>query len=695
MQEQIFDALRRGAHDEALDTARAAVAADPSASQPQLWLAMALKAAGRHDEAIAAIDHGIALAPEDADLHLHRAGLMLHARDMPAAQTALAQAVALDPNQFAAYVMQAHLALAEGRPDEAERLSKLAARVAPEHPWSLALEGTLALQRGDADTALSLASRALAMAPEDPRVQLAAALAYRQKGHHAFAEQMFRRLLESDGGGPGARLMLVQALHAQRRPDEALEALQPLLHGPSAAHGLLRLAGELALQAGQANEGLGWLRRALQQAPEDEATVRALMQAWRLSGDAEDARRTLDAALEQAPASALLWRARLGVEDTQDGADAVVDRWNTAAPTSVGALEVRMQQHRLRGELDAAEAVARRILADSPGNVLAHGLIVDRLHARDPVAAITHVDELLSQASNIAAKEQLLGWLGALEDSAGRRAQALARWIALAELRRPLQLPLTPISLPPDKVPTGDWPAWEAGGAADDAPRELRTLFLWGPPGSCVEQVAAQLSAFDGFRADRLSPAAPGDAFQRFASIEQLSSGELTGAAAADDWRRALPAREIQGEQVIDWLVWWDNALLRALRPHFPDAGLVFVVRDPRDMLLQWLARGSPMQFAVPSPLESARWMAAVLAQVADTVAQPLFRSVLLKIDGMEGDAAAIGGRLSETLGLEVPVVPVPVDVLPAGHWRRYAEVLAEPFATLTPIARQLGYPED
>ncbi|TDK23854.1 tetratricopeptide repeat protein [Luteimonas aestuarii] len=695
MQEQIFDALRRGAHDEALDAARAAVAAEPNASQPQLWLAMALKAAGRHDEAIAAIDHGIALSPEDADLHVHRAGLLLGARDLQAAQSALAQAVTLDPNQFGAYVMQAHLALAEGKPEEAERLSKLAARLAPEHPWSLALDGTLALHRGDADTALSLSTRALEMAPDDARVLLAAGLAYRQKGHHAFAEQMFRRLLDSEGAGPGSRLLLVQTMQVQRRPEDALEALQPLLKGDAPAHGLLRLAGELALQSGRTEEGMASLRRVLQQVPDDEPALFALMQAWRMTGDTEDARRTLEDALAKAPASALLWRARLAVEDTQDGADGIVDRWNTAAPGHVGALEARMQQHRRRGELDAAEAVAQRILAEMPGNALAHGLVVDRLHARDPGAAIDYVDNLLSQAGGDAAKEQLLVWLGALEDSAGRYAQAVARWTMLAELRRPAQLPLTPVSLLPDKVPAGDWPAWDTGGDAGNASRDLQTLFLWGPPGSCVEYVATQLSAFDGFRADRMSAAAPGDGFQRFASIDQLSSGELSGAMVADEWRKSLEARGIAGEHVIDWLVWWDNALLRALRPHFPAAGVVFVVRDPRDMLLQWLARGSPMQFSVPSPLLAAQWMSAVLSQMADTVAQPLFRSVLLKIDGIEGDAAAIGVRLSEALGLQVPVVPVAADILPAGHWRKYAEALAEPFAVLTPIAKQLGYPED
>lgn len=693
MQEQIFDALRRGAHDDALALAHSAVDAEPQSAQPRLWLAMALKAAGRQDEAIAAIDHGIALAPEDATLHVHRASLLLGTRDLPSAQSALDQALSLDPNQFPAYILQANLALVEGRVDEAERLSRLAARVAPEHPWGLSLEAMIALHRGDADGALASASRALEAAPDDPRVLLAAGLAYRGKEHHAFAEQAFRSLLEGEHGSRGVRLMLVQTLQVQGRAGEALEALQPLLADAVVPPALLRLAGELGLRAGRVDDALGWLRAALQQMPDDERTVLALMQAWRMAGDADDARRTLDDALERTSTSTALWRARLAVAADQAQADAIVDRWNAATPDAVAALEMRMQQQHRRGEHDAALATAHRILDAMPGNALAHGLVVERLKARDPDAAVAHVEALLPQAGTDASKEWVLGWLAALQDEAGRHAGAVASWAALAQLRRERQLPLPPVSLPPEQVPAGPWPAWDAG--TGDEPRTLRTLFLWGPPGSCVENVAAQLSAFGGFRGERLSPSAPGDGFQRFSSIEQLSSGELTGAAVAEEWRKGLAARGIEGEHVIEWLVWWDNALLRVLRPHVADAGLVFVIRDPRDMLLQWLARGSPMQFALPSPLLAAQWLAAVLSQVLAVAGEPLFRSVVLKLDGIEDDAEAIGARIAEALGTPVPDArPLPTSSLPSGHWRGYAEALAEPFAVLAPIARVLGYPE-
>ena len=48
---------------------------------------------------------------------------------------------------------------------------------------------------------------------------------------------------------------------------------------------------------------------------------------------------------------------------------------------------------------------------------------------------------------------------------------------------------------------------------------------------------------------------------------------------------------------------------------------------------------------------------------------------------------------LAEALGL--PVAPggaLGPTRLPPGRWRAYADVLAQPFATLAPVARRLGY---
>ena len=84
------------------------------------------------------------------------------------------------------------------------------------------------------------------------------------------------------------------------------------------------------------------------------------------------------------------------------------------------------------------------------------------------------------------------------------------------------------------------------------------------------------------------------------------------------------------------------------------------------------------------------------MGPVADLLQQQLYRASLVRIDGCEGDADALAGVLSEALGapLQGSSRALRHPFLPAGHWRRYAEVLAGPFAQLTPVAMRLGYPE-
>src|SRR5690606_12577615 len=221
---------------------------------------------------------------------------------------------ALDPNQFGAYILQAQFALGRRDLDEAARLATLAGRLEPEHPWLSAIEGMVALGHGRNDEALALLSKAAGRAPDDPQVLLPLSLAYIAKGHHAFAEQALRKLVDNHGGALPWRALLAETLARQRRPGEGLEVLAPGLTDASAPPALLRLAGELELAAGRADAALPWLRRALAAMPHDQRAMMAAMTAWQRLGDRDGARTTLEGLLAVAPQSDVLWRARLAAE---------------------------------------------------------------------------------------------------------------------------------------------------------------------------------------------------------------------------------------------------------------------------------------------------------------------------------------------------------------------------------------------
>ncbi len=689
MYEPIIDALRRGAADEALTAARGAVAErgdDPTAHR---WLAYALRLDGDREAALEAIDAAIRLAPENADLHLDRAGLLLQERKLDEAQAALAHSTGLDPNQFPAYIIQAQLALGRGDLEEAQRLTRTAARIADQHPQIAALEGNLALRRGDADQALAGLSAAAKLWPEEPTLRHALGFAYLAKGHLAFAEQAFRGLLEASPDSLPLRALVADLLRRQGRPGDAADEIAPLLTGDEAAPALRRMVAELELEAGRDESARDRLLELVKENPDDRRSIVALAEAWRRLGAADDARTTLDALLETAPGNIDLWRARLLFEEfASPEALAVVERWQQLDPDSVPALEARITLHDVAGETGQGDALAARIIELQPGHAKAETRIFDRLLQSDPDAAISHVEGLLARATDEAVRSNLRQLLGRCFDAAGQPAAAVATWVELHSEVAPQRLPLLEPSI------ARDWPADDS----DEVSRHSG-LLLWGAPGSLIERVAGTLHAAGApLFADRFGPTPPNDLFQRFATVNALASGAADPAALIAEWRAAFPSRGIKPDRICDWLLWWDNTLVTALREHAPEVMLLVALRDPRDMLLDWIAHGAPAPFALASPEAGARWLAKVLDQVAELHEHNLIAHRLLRMDGVENDMAALAQMLGNALDVSLPAVApgrFGPDRMAAGRWRDFVEPLGDAFALLTPVAVRLGYPQD
>ncbi|WP_045764816.1 tetratricopeptide repeat protein [Xanthomonas albilineans] len=693
MHESILDALRRQDTADALRLAQAWVAEAADDAQAQRWLALARQQHGDTAGALDSIDRAIALAPEDAELHLLRASILVGANDLPQAEVALAQTAALDPNAFMAYIMRGHLALGRGDLDEVERLSRTAARLQPEHPQLLGLDGMLALRRGDADRALALLSRASNALPDDPRLLYALGFAYLDKQHLAFAETAFRRVATLTPGTSVPMMALVaQLAHRQGRLDDAIAALETVLADPAGdTANMRRLAGEYALQADRPAQALEHLRPALAAVPADRRTLHAALIAWQRLGTLDDARATLEAALTSTTDAHDLWLARLALEPVGGAeARALIARWQAAMPAHVPALEAQLRVHDMAGERDQGEAVAQRIVALEPGRISGEERLVEAMLERgEHAAAIDHVCRLMQRLPE-QNRTILRPWLAAVQDAAGRVEDALATWLAFQQEQQPHRLPLPPLGQAGQEA-LSPWPPL----AAVDAQTQARPLFVWGAPGSGVERVIAVLSAASPvLRGDRFGAQPPSDGLQRYRSVGELDSGALDGAALVAEWRAQLPARGIGDGNIVDWLLWWDNVLLRALRPHLPEGRLLIVLRDPRDMLLDWLANGAPAPLQLASPEGGARWLAAVLEQIAVLHAQDLYPHRLLRLDGIETDPAAVAAALEQAFGVPFPTVAtLGPPRLAAGHWRAYAGPLAAAFVLLTPVAMRLGYP--
>jgi tetratricopeptide (TPR) repeat protein len=690
MYDTLIDALRRGDAAQAQAAAHDAVAAQPQDPTAHRLLGAALRLAGDRDGALAALDAALALAPDDADLHLERAGLLLTDRKLDDAQAALARSIGLDPNRFPAYIMQAHLALGRGDVDDAERLTRTAARIAPEHPQISALEGTIAMRRGRADDALKILSAAAQRAPEEPTLRHALAFAYLANGHLAFAEQSFRGALAQQPESRPLRAVIAQLVARQGRPGEAADELAPLLETGEAAPALQRLVAEFELMAGRTEAALPRLRQAFSTL-RDRRTLTALIEAWQRLGLIDEARQVLDAQLAELPRQPDLWHARLLFEPfAGDGARAVIARWLEAMPDFVPALEAQVTALDAAGDAAQAEATARRIVELQPGHTRAELRVIDALLQRDPDAAVAYLDKLIARATDADVKRGLRQLLGRALDLADQPEAAIATWAEVQAESAPQRLPrLEPTAPHPDALPP-------LAPVPEDRPG---VLLLWGAPGSMVERLANALRAAGApVLADRLGASPPADALQRYPTPAQLLDGALDPAQLVAHWRELLPARGATAGPVFDWLLWWDNALLHALRPHLPEAVLMVALRDPRDMLLDWLAHGAPVPFALDSPEAGARWLADALEHVAALVEGELFPHRLVRLDGIENDPVAIARVLGEALQTAVPSPanrPFAPLRLPAGHWRRFRGPLADAFAQLAPVAQRLGYPAE
>ena len=694
MQDLILHALRRSDTDEAARLANQWIAEDPQQAQAHRWHAMVLQRQGLLADAQASLQHALELSPDDASLHLQHAGLLLALRQLDAADQALQRSTGLNPNEFSAYLVQAHLALARNDVEAATRQVKLAALIDAEHPEVAAISGMIALQQGELDPALAHLSAAARALPDDPRILYALGFAYLGKDMLAFAEQAFRRVIALNPALGSLRGLVVQLALRQGNHAAASEMIEETLaQQPQQAPAMKRLAAELALQSGQPLQALEHLRPQLEQSAGDRQLLQLLLVAWQRLGREEEARTTLEAALAQPGNDQLhdLWLARLAVEPVGGAeAAAVVDRWLQAMPTHLPALESRMRLHDMLGEHALAEAIAERIVAQEPGRISGERRLVEGLLARDGAAAVARVRSLIEAASEDA-RPQLRTWLGEIQDRAGQPREALRTWLDLHAEAAAQRLPL-----PPQAKAPASWPELApVAPAAEDAPPSA-PMFLWGAPGSGVERVATTLAGPSPvFRSDRLGANPPNDPFQNYNTLQDLASGKLSPEALVEGWRSQLPARGLATDTVIDWLVWWDNAVLWALRPQLPQGRLLAVVRDPRDMLLDWIAYGGVVPFAVNSLSEAAEWLARSLAQLATLHEQDLYPHVILRIDTVGNDPRAMAALLQEVFGGHIPPAQgIGTPRFPAGHWQHYREAMGPAFELLTPIAMRLGYPE-
>ncbi|MBS0211637.1 MAG: tetratricopeptide repeat protein [Proteobacteria bacterium] len=696
MLEDVLDALRRKS-PEAVPLAREEVAATPDNAAAHHLLGMALHEAGDVPAAAASLDHAIELAPDEPLYHFSRARVGWTAGDHAAVERATAHALALDPNQLGAYLLRIQVALATGDTAEAERQHNLAEKVDPGNPHLLAIAGQVSMAKGEPQQAIDRLLRARAARPHDPQILTLLGMAYLRQDHPAFAEQLLRNARDLDPTSLDARRLLVQALLAQGRHDDAGIELAhwraAFPHDP----GVVLVAAELKLRTGDARGALADVRTMLAQQPRALQALQMAEQALGAIGDVALARTVWDECLAREPRLEPVWINRLQtVADRDDRAD-VLRRWRQALPESAAAWLNQARADEVEGRDVEAEAGYDAVLERMPTHADAlFGKAMYEFH-RDPTLAHARLTALVAMAPS-SAVHPVLSMRGYVLDSMDQHEAALGDWLpahfGLGNPPPELPLPesaLRALPLPPP-VGTGPDPV----------------VMLWGPPGSGSERIAAAVRYAPGrplmLASEHLLPriVALPEAFLARA----LDPSQLPGVAAeiaAEYAESVAPQLQAGNAGVFDWQGFWDARPVPALRTALPRLRLIAPLRDPRDLLLNWLAFGAPAGPAFVEPMACAHWLALQLEHLLfsrDVLGLPV---LLLDMDRFDADPAAGMRQIAEFADLSSPPDPQPATrlhgpgrtatALPAGRWQAYRPWFGEAFALLDPLAERLGYP--
>ena len=701
MLHDVLDALRRHS-PEALALARAAAEAEPENPDAQHLLGLAQRDAGDLIAASASFERAIALAPEESLYHFSRGLVAFSQRDFATASAASESALAFDPNQLGAYLLRIQLALASGDSVEAERQLKLAERVDSEHPQLLVAAGQIALLQGDRERALKLLAAGAQALPNDAQALTTLGLAYLRFGHFSFAEQAFRSAMQVDPSTSRLRRVLVETLIGQERFEEAASELAGYQQQHPQDRASHLIGGELKMRAGDANAALDDFRIALAQAPRNLRALMGVQRALTALGDRALARSVWDELLQRDSGFDPLWASRLVTVDDDDDSYDVLRRWREAMPDSAAAFLNQARQDEVDGREDAAEAGYDAVLARAPLQIDAQfGKAAFELR-RDPALAISRLDGLIAQAPPPQAKAAL-AWRGQAQDALQHPREAVADW-QQAHAGLGLLPPARP--LPADILQSLVAQTAIAIEHDDSAP-----VLLWGPPGSGSERLAATLRFAPGRPLLQTMPELlpremelVGDFIQRAQSADTLPAA---ASEVAEAYARLVEPLLRQGNQgVFDWIATLDARLLPVLRFALPNLRLLAVLRDPRDLLLNWLAFGAPAGPAFNDPDASARWLASQLEHLLfarDVLRLPLY---IFDMDRFDTDPVSELNAIAAFADLATAPSAEPAlarrlgpgrlpTLLPAGRWRAYRDVLGGAFALLAPVAERLGYRDE
>lgn len=261
--------LGLGRNDEAVETFRAAVAAQPERLAPYQGLALATLATSGISKARGVLESAPAAVKEQPRYWMIHGGLELRAGNLEAAETAFAKAVERtakgepdSPDRLAALAGLAEVQLRRGDNKAAEATSKQLIEAAPNAPLAKILRAQSAASSGDFAQARTLLEEVVSRDPENADARVFLGMVNFQQGNLGQAEMHLANVVARHPEDIRAQRLLAEVRGRLQTPEESLAALKPALAGGDADPSLLALASQLSLQSGDKAGALAYLTQA-------------------------------------------------------------------------------------------------------------------------------------------------------------------------------------------------------------------------------------------------------------------------------------------------------------------------------------------------------------------------------------------------------------------------------------------------
>ncbi len=519
-------------------------------------------------------------------------------------------------------------------------------------------------------------------------------------------------------------LQAAQAAFSRRDFAAAQQAAESVLRERPSDPSANQLLGLIALERNDAQAALTYLRRSDKAAPGQPHTLNALGVALRMAGEIAEARRAYTRAGERGSIDA--WRnlgALEGSSDPKASAHAYEQALKLNANDAIAHAGLA-QALELSHDLPRARTHAERALALNANNEIA-ALTLAQVSARE-----SKFDEAEAQAGRVALQgrsptNRALAWgvMGDVRDKSDDAANAFAAFTEGNRILRQLHGALLSASeLPyhPDGVDRMaafveqlDVSAWRASeDVADRTP-----VFLVGFPRSGTTLLEQVLSAHS-----------------RLLCIEEREHLALSAQTAASDpavlgslpdadidvirgqyWKRVNAEAKVDGRIVVDKLP-LNIIFLPLIRRVFPEAKVIFALRDPRDVVLSCYQQRFGMNAAMVQFLDlqtAAAYYDRVMRlgflcreKLGLDVHEVRYEDVVANLEGVaRGVTVFLGLEYEPSMlafreaalkrSINTPSsrqVVQPIYNHSVARWKRYETQLAPVLPTLNAWASRLGY---